>query len=134
MNTLALALQSAFPSYGEAAHRKVAERMVEDMEAQHTPGPWGVSAQPHGYSVWNVVDDEINPACIGRPVANVVGGYDSVQIEEANARLIAAAPDLYLVSHLIEELSTQTRTQTDWQIEFERIATLARAAIAKARK
>ena len=92
--TLPQALNSAFPQYPESAHRKAASRMEQNMTAQHTPGPWGVSAQPHGYSVWNVVDDEINPACIGRPVANVVGGYDSVQIEEANARLIAAAPEL----------------------------------------
>ena len=135
--TLSQALNSAFPQYPESAHRKAASRMEKNMTAQHTPGPWGVSAQPHGYSVWNVVDDEINPACIGRPVANVVGGYDSVQIEEANARLIAAAPDL------LEALEAICKHATECEMHGEPSTVdgigwddilKARATIAKARK
>jgi len=96
----------------------------QDTESQHTPGPW---KEHEGYIVGPDFETICDPRCLPPTGENLY-------TMDANARLIAAAPDLYLVSHLIEELSTQTRTQTDWQIEFERIATLARAAIAKAYK
>ena len=52
------------------------------MDAKHTPGPWYVT-QPNGPSMgWR-----IGPAWLGEKVGTPEG--------EANARLIAAAPDMY---------------------------------------
>ena len=62
--------------------------------AKHTPEPWGLVGEPNGYTVWNVVDDGVNPGCVGRILARVCGAAVTVEEEEANARLIAAAPDL----------------------------------------
>ena len=97
--------------------------------SKHTPGPWwldhgddvnlfnhvGISAETHellAQVVWRLDDDKSTPEC------------------EANARLIAAAPDL------LEALETALY---GWQREFEYLAkrtpewvTKARAAIAKA--
>jgi hypothetical protein len=51
------------------------------MSAKHTPGPWKVRASPHGKRY----------ACvqIGRDEA-----YTTLELEPADARLIAAAPEL----------------------------------------
>lgn len=51
----------------------------------HTPGPW--AAQPHDLKCWTVV------AGAGSSVAHV-DLRSEPEITEANARLIAAAPDL----------------------------------------
>ena len=49
---------------------------------QHTPGPWEVSKIGNPYQQFMVYDSD------GRNICNTVEG-------EANARLIAAAPELY---------------------------------------
>ena len=66
----------------------------------HTPGPWGTSgdAVPHGYTQRWAVNAESN----GERVATVFH-------TEANARLIAAAPDLLAaLVGLISELELAT--------------------------
>lgn len=53
------------------------------MSAKHTPGPWFVDRlSEHGYLLVKPVGGQ------------VVAQIDPVEEEEANARLIAAAPDL----------------------------------------
>ena len=52
------------------------------MSAQHTPGPWGLS---HGINTW-VMAGQLH-------VASVPRAYDG-DWSHANARLIAAAPEL----------------------------------------
>lgn len=67
-------------------------------QSEHTPGPWHVGAQN---DISFVIDkpprpsnDDINPdhdVTVIAKVYQVAGGYDE---EAANARLLAAAPDL----------------------------------------
>ena len=58
--------------------------------AKHTPEPWGLVGEPNGYTVWNVVDDGVNPGCVGRILARVCGAAVNVEEEEANgARIVA---------------------------------------------
>ena len=57
---------------------------------KHTPEPWGLVGEPNGYTVWNVVDDGVNPGCVGRILARVCGAAVNVEEEEANgARIVA---------------------------------------------
>lgn len=56
-------------------------------ESGHTKGPWMAAARPSSVVGWPVVA----PADMGRSVCNVTVGHDQ---SEANARLIAAAPEL----------------------------------------
>ena len=96
------------------------------MTTQHTPGPWkigeitggqdgGIWAEIDGQGhsgiaqvVWKMEDDERTPRC------------------EANARLIAAAPDLL---EALQQISDYARTDGD--IIAQHLAGIARAAIAK---
>jgi len=65
---------------------------------KHTPGPWmlGNGSRATGFTV-KIASDEL-----------LVGGYGLKS--EANARLIAAAPDLLAALELIERNSTKA----DW--------------------
>ncbi|MEL6237049.1 MAG: hypothetical protein AAFO57_00270 [Pseudomonadota bacterium] len=84
------------------------------MDAKFTPGPW---------SLWGKADPSQVIACDGGFVAQTVGGND-----EANARLIAAAPELLeaveAAIQCIGELSpTQARVE---------VMQMLQAAVAKA--
>jgi len=60
--------------------------------SKHTPGPWNYGVQQLGhYSILGPLTDNGN----WRVVANTTAATEGVQTEEANARLIAAAPELY---------------------------------------
>ena len=60
---------------------------------KHTPGPWTVISDPlHFHTLSTVVAGKV---CSGLSEMRVdVGGSASLAEQEANARLIAAAPDL----------------------------------------
>lgn len=69
------------------------------MSAQHTPGPWVVNTAGTGDSKGRIVIDEIyvyapdsgaDDVAVAADIVNPLTGQPS----EANARLIAAAPDL----------------------------------------
>lgn len=64
----------------------------EHLIAAYTPGPWGVKFDEFD-NAWHVTPDGLEPPTFGEwaPVC-VLGAYEDN--EEANARLIAAAPDL----------------------------------------
>lgn len=65
------------------------------METKHTPGPWKVYRAENGKIIGIGVDrpgDEDHAAGITDPGFGLWGGEDE---KAANARLIAAAPDLY---------------------------------------
>lgn len=79
------------------------------MSARHTPGPWKVIKSPHGNRY----------ACVQYGADD---RYTSLELEPADARLTAAAPDL--LAALIGVVRVADRA-TD---EFD----AARAAIAKA--
>jgi hypothetical protein len=56
----------------------------------HTPGPWKAAAKPSSVVGWPVV------SAIGRSICSVAYGESGFNGQaEANAKLIAASPDLY---------------------------------------
>lgn len=56
--------------------------------AGHTPGPWEIDKNEHGY--WQVADKQDAICCN----SSCYAGYGKPELDAANARLIAAAPDL----------------------------------------
>ena len=64
-------------------------------EPKFTPGPWRVKADPyHFMTLSTVVAGEIGKEGFNRMVVQV-GGWNEWKEQEANAHLIAAAPELY---------------------------------------
>ena len=95
-------------------------------ESKHTPGPW----------MWNGKDMPF--ADIEDAHGDVIAGVnecdrdDDAQAraeERANARLIAAAPELLAALRGI--MSTDDLSRNDWPSDTMAILTIARAAIAK---
>lgn len=58
------------------------------MSAQHTPGPWTFEAGDHGKDGFEVYSQHLAMR------ARVTGANGDVAVRRANARLIAAAPEL----------------------------------------
>lgn len=105
-------------------------------DAKHTPGPWLVDRDPRIGMAWNnhIVDQHGNAVCF---MAHS-NGRDTER-DEANASLIAAAPDL--LEALQEVLATNRatsrlpKTVLEAELMLDRIraaAAKAEAAIAKA--
>lgn len=99
------------------------------MENKHTPGPWEIS----GSSIWNPETHRAIYASGGKPI------HKRDEEGQANARLIAAAPELLEALEALENRAVEMRKLIDpktWA-ELESMATIeiinARAAIAKAR-
>ena len=95
-----------------------------DNKTQHTPGPWH-SQRPHGSDipVWGV--DEKSRGC----VALVNMSAERATEAAANARLIAAAPEMYeALKALVESLDWEAKRSGTTYAGHED----ARAAIAKA--
>lgn len=88
------------------------------MSAQHTPGPW--IAGDDEDSDFFLVGPEEFPGLVTRPVVQLH--------DEANARLIAAAPELLEALQLIEQWDAEGLALCEHHI------VRARAAIAKATK
>ena len=93
------------------------------MSATHTPGPWRVSPSVEGmlciFADVNHRQDGYLDAC----VCAVSAIMDKTEIDEANARLIAAAPEL------LEALERVVAIADRDTVEFN----AAKAAIAKAK-
>lgn len=95
---------------------------------QHTPGPWSAIAGQR-------CDDcatYIVQAADHREIVAVLDSYSS-QLDEANARLIAAAPDLLTVCETVYELNAVGRITVNDSAAYQVIVELA-AAIAAATK
>ena len=99
----------------------------------HTPGPWRVDED--GF-VWGCCPGPAFMKTAHFLVAEVRGwGYlqyqaDGVQTQSCNARLIAAAPELY---EALEAAYMVLKPQKSRFEEYVNAVTLARAALAKAR-
>lgn len=102
-------------------------------EAKHTPGPWVIGGQSEGGKYININGG-------GRIIARVMFSKptDPFPADDANARLIAAAPDLLEALkkcrselHLLKDGSVGGVPNTIAALIHERIE-LADAAIAKA--
>lgn len=96
-------------------------------ESKHTPGPWMMATRPSSIVGWPVVA----PYAMGRSVCNVTAGHDE---SAANARLIAAAPDLLaalkdaretIIQHVNSRGSEAEGSSADWVAEID--AAIARA-------
>lgn len=93
---------------------------------KHTPGPWKAAG---GALVQASIESETLKS--GRRVARRVAVAKGLTIEEvaANARLIAAAPDLLAALELSRELDRATCPTAEFQ---NRVREVVNAAIAKA--
>lgn len=68
--------------------------------SKHTPGPWDVKDMPH----WGKgVRRAIHGATQAPPIAQICGDPRSAAENDANARLIAAAPDLLAALEMVAE-------------------------------
>lgn len=93
---------------------------------KHTPAPWSVQSDPcHFDTLSDVVGGEVKQMQgIKSQMFVSVGGWADVSEQEANARLISAAPDLLEALKLVVD-------EIDGTFPFESLAA-ARAAISKA--
>jgi hypothetical protein len=103
--------------------------------ATHTPGPWNVE---HPYGEPGVYVAGPNTGLIAKlcaPDSHLFNADKPVSID-ANARLIAAAPELLAALGSIETFAADYETDSPVQrgLKLKGIVTLARAAIAKATK
>ncbi|RWO20708.1 hypothetical protein [Mesorhizobium sp.] len=103
-------------------------------ETKHTPGPWAID--PTYLSEVQTPDDKTIASCWhahaeGRTVS--ITGVLECSLEEsaANARLIAAAPDLLAALEAAEELYRKGLMAASNEL-IDRVRDLRRAAIAKA--
>ena len=92
------------------------------METKHTPGPWKVHfvQNAHTYAVYDKTETMRHIAEVSTPF-----GVDGDRIGHANARLIAAAPDLLEALYQIA-----TYDPTKW--DAVTLGNIAREAIVKA--
>lgn len=76
-------------------------------EQKYTPGPWEIKADPCHYDSFTTVVAGIGEQRKGllRELIVEVGGWADIEVAEANARLIAAAPAMYeLLKDILDEL------------------------------
>lgn len=101
----------------------------------YTPGPWHIGAHDRVDTIFGPEGTRRAPSHLW-PVARVLAGPDKDE-DAANARLIAAAPELLEVSTKLAEfaelaLADMSDQDTGWYYQLRRAAQIARAAIAKA--
>lgn len=94
--------------------------------SKHTPGPWQVGMAFDNYGETEIAIEHMTPAG-NLVVAVALGG---LQGQDANARLIAAAPDL--LGALQVMLRDYTAVHDIGDVEMQPAIYQARAAIAKA--
>ena len=94
------------------------------MTVKHTPGPWRVEVDTDPEASWERKWPTINAEKY--EVVGCEGFYGDYETDMANARLIAAAPDL------LEALQRLLNAENDEYLTPIGVRNLARAAIAKA--
>jgi hypothetical protein len=72
-----------------------AKEKMDEVEVMHTPGPWKIATK-NGNLIHGVVTEDTHIASIG-------GSYQSDELRQANARLIASAPALLAENLLLKE-------------------------------
>jgi len=102
---------------------------TQEQKPTHTPGPWKVAPPNDDHNWLNVRTDEEDGWYIASVTPMAGGGLCQV---DANARLIAAAPELLAAARaadvLFRGLEERGALKTDGRAEWARV----RAAIAKA--
>lgn len=77
----------------------------------HTPGPWVVTPSTGSLGEFQIETIHKNAPIY---VAEVIGGLESVE-QEANARLIAAAPEMFaVIERLMSEPTWRTNDNDLW--------------------
>lgn len=97
----------------------------------HTPGPWEARRDPcHFGALSSVVGGaQAGGVRLNRELMVEVGGHGTLQIQEANTRLIAAAPDL------LEALEELKGMLLEWHDDMpDHVGDAEAGAIEKARK
>ena len=80
--------------------------------SKHTPGPWRVT-EAHGQT--QVVAVNRYPGKVTTGIADIFDAIDGTKEWAANARLIAAAPDMLAVLEAVfEELTDHPEDFEDW--------------------
>lgn len=98
--------------------------------AKHTPGPWTIWHRGKHAPIVNSIDEQI---CTCSLTATRVGGIASVEHVEANAHLIAAAPEMWEVCRaLLHWADDFSHCSVPWPGTLNEAVSAARAAIAKA--
>ena len=103
------------------------------MSNQHTPGPWKVEDDsPSDYTDLRfAIYGDLDRADEGRAyrIAMTTDGHATAK---ANARLIAAAPELLSILAGVLQEYDESDTSNKWTGNFPALMTDARAALAKA--
>ncbi len=94
------------------------------MSAQHTKGPWRVAKRFPHQAFFEVEHQNKAPGAASLVVARVTCRASWAEEQEANARLIAAAPDLLAACQVAFDQTCSVGRAKDWE--------QLRAAIAKA--
>jgi hypothetical protein len=99
-------------------------------QTKHTPGPWEIGSinKKDKNLYWSAVFTPKNTGKFHTPRAGEALGVDREECE-ANAHLIAAAPDLLEALRLLLEASDGLNGESEW---LDERLNAARAAIAKA--
>ena len=96
------------------------------MSAKHTPGPW--TAQNDGRDIISIQHGNNDPGAISMTLAKVTARMTWRSQAEANARLIAAAPDLLEALKACDEAMSY---MSEYDIPIT-LPDMVKAAIAKA--
>lgn len=91
------------------------------METKHTPGPWGIRSTDTLLTIHG--DDGVIMVASTSWHSRIRRHYPLKAEAEANARLIAATPDLLALTKFIDE---------NPELAFSVVVQMARAALAKA--
>ncbi len=103
------------------------------MESKHTPAPWIEIPQSNGSRMIALeyeTGEQNNPKCL-RLIANVIARKDTLLIDEANARLVASAPELLEALKAIVQLG-EHNADCNHSGEYLDARKIAIQAIAKA--
>ena len=98
-------------------------------QPKHTPGPWEGSYTFRPGSVGPIAVIGPDPEC--REIATLPRKGNQER-QEADARLIAAAPDMLAALNLILFAATDDADTNDGRVDRAAVAALARSAIRKA--
>lgn len=105
---------------------------MSNQTAKHTPGPWArddndaIIVAPPAYFGDRVFIADLDPS------TPVLVTYPSIEEMEANARLIAAAPELIAALRAIVERDTEFEAIEDAETRYYHAIGIASQAIARA--
>lgn len=88
------------------------------MSAAFTPGPWMAAASPSSVVGWPVVRQGVGRAICGVSYLPKEANAEVYAESEANAHLIAAAPDGYVAADALDDWAVAKGMTTDSYCEF----------------